>query len=83
MFIKLLLLSLILLAIAIAGIAIKMFIKKGGEFKKQCATIDPQTGDKLGCSCKGSPGDGSCKNENEKQLDISPSLAQLKELQTE
>lgn len=71
------------MAIAIAGIAIKMFIKKGGEFKKQCATIDPQTGDKLGCTCKGSPADGSCENEKEKKIDISPSLAQLKELQTE
>ncbi len=83
MYIKLLLLSIILLAIAVAGIAIKMFIKKGGEFKKQCATIDPKTGDKLGCTCKRSKGDGSCKNEKEKQIDISATLAQIKELQAE
>lgn len=83
MYIKLLLLSIILLAVAIAGIAIKMFIKKGGEFKKQCSSIDPETGTKLGCSCEGSPGDGSCNNEQDKQLDISPTLAQFKELQTE
>lgn len=83
MYFKLLLLSIILIAIAVAGIAIKMFIKKGGEFKKQCATVDPETGTKLGCSCDGSPGDGSCKNDKEKHLEISSTLAQLKELQTE
>ncbi len=82
MYIKLLIVSIVLLAIAVAGIAIKMFLKKGGEFKKQCATIDPQTGNRLGCTCKGSPSDGSCKNENEEKI-ISPTLAQIKELQSE
>lgn len=82
MYIKLLILSVVLLAVAVAGIAIKMFVKKGGEFKKQCASIEPQTGNRIGCTCEGSPSDGSCKNENEKKK-ISPVLAQIKELQAE
>jgi len=42
-----------LIGIAVAGIAIKMFVKKNGEFKKQCSVKDPKTGESLGCSCGG------------------------------
>ncbi|HPS83369.1 MAG TPA: hypothetical protein PLA88_03565 [Bacteroidales bacterium] len=42
-----------LIGLAVAGIAIKMFLKKGGEFKKQCSVKDPKTGESLGCSCGG------------------------------
>ena len=45
------LLTLALLTLAIAGIAIKMFVRKGGEFKKQCATIEFESGEKVGCVC--------------------------------
>ncbi|MBC8319228.1 MAG: membrane or secreted protein [Bacteroidetes bacterium] len=83
MYLKLLLITVILLAIAFAGIAIKMFIKKDGEFKKQCSTIDPQTGKNLGCTCQGSPSDGSCGNDEKEHKHISPSLAQIKEFQTD
>ena len=65
MFLKLLLLTIGLLALAFAGIGIKMFVKKGGEFKKECSSVDPETGKKLGCSCEGAPGDGSCRKEKE------------------
>ncbi len=58
---KLILITVALLAIAIAGIAIKMFVKKDGEFKKSCSTVDPDTGEKLGCSCGGR--DKSCHND--------------------
>jgi hypothetical protein len=40
-----------LIAVAIAGIAIKMFVRKDGEFKKQCATIEFETGERVGCVC--------------------------------
>lgn len=63
-FIKILLITIVFLALAFAGFAIKMFFKKGGEFKKQCSTVDPRTGQPLGCSCGGN-GDGSCRNEDE------------------
>lgn len=64
-FLKILLITIVFLALAFAGFAVKMFFKKGGEFKKQCSTVDPETGQPLGCSCGGS-GDGSCRNEEEK-----------------
>lgn len=49
-----------LVGLAFAGIAIKMFLKKGGEFKKQCSVKDPQTGKSLGCTCGGH--DKTCHN---------------------
>lgn len=48
-------------ALAFVGIGIKMFLKKGGEFKKSCSTVNPKTGERLGCSCGG--GENSCHNE--------------------
>jgi len=49
-----------LVGLAIAGIAIKMFLLKGGEFKKQCSVKDPKTGQSLGCGCGGNG--QSCHN---------------------
>ena len=63
-FIKILLITIVFLALAFAGFAVKMFFKKDGEFKKECSTVDPRTGQPLGCSCGGN-GDGSCRNEDE------------------
>jgi len=81
MFLKLLIITVVLLAAAFAGIGIKMFVKKDGEFKKQCSTIDPQTGKNLGCSCEGAPGDGRCRKDNEKEHHHeSPIISQIKEL---
>ncbi|MFZ4399886.1 MAG: hypothetical protein ACOYO1_07620 [Bacteroidales bacterium] len=48
---KLFILAVLLIAIAFAGIAIKMFFIKGAQFKKTCNSIDPN-GNKIGCSCK-------------------------------
>ncbi len=82
MYLKLLFLTIIILAIAIAAIAVKMFFKKGGEFKKQCSSVDPETGKKLGCSCEGAPGDGSCRKEEEylKKEEVSPFVSQIEAL---
>jgi len=90
MYWKLLLLSIVIMAIVFAGLAIKMFFKKDGEFKKQCSTVDPDTGKNLGCSCVGAPGDGSCRSDDEEHdhnhdhhhKHASPALAQIKELET-
>lgn len=60
--IKILLITIVLLAIAISGIAIKMFLKKGGEFKKQCSSVDPVTGERFGCTCGKAEG-ASCDND--------------------
>jgi len=59
---KLLLITTILLALAIGGIAIKMFLKKGGEFKKQCSSIDPETGQRFGCTCGKAESGEVCEN---------------------
>jgi hypothetical protein len=52
MFIKLFLLSMVILGVAFVGFAIKMFFIKGGQFKKQCSSsiTDPKTGKKLACA---------------------------------
>ncbi len=52
MFVKLFLLSVVILGVAFAGFAIKMFFIKGGQFKKQCSSSirDPKTGKKLACA---------------------------------
>jgi hypothetical protein len=46
------LLAIILLALAIGGIAIKMFFIPGETFKKTCGSqFDPKTGKALACTC--------------------------------
>ena len=51
------------MGIGFAGIAIKMFFKKDYTFKKQCSSVDPKTGKRLGCAC----GTGSCHNDTDKK----------------
>jgi hypothetical protein len=58
---KLILVSIVLLALAFAGIAIKMFFFKDAEFTKSCSSIDPESGKRLGCSCGGTES-ASCEN---------------------
>ena len=59
---KVILLSVILISIAVAAIAIKMFVKKDGEFKKSCSSVDPDTGKPLGCTCGHGEGGSYCDN---------------------
>jgi len=59
---KILIISVVLIGLAIAGIAVKMFLKKGGEFKKQCSSVDPDTGERFGCTCGKAEGGESCEN---------------------
>lgn len=54
---KLILITAVLIAFAIAAIAIKMFVQKGGQFTKSCSSVDMETGEKIGCVC----GDGDPK----------------------
>ncbi|HOH99620.1 MAG TPA: hypothetical protein PLE85_03695 [Bacteroidales bacterium] len=58
---KLFLIAIVLIGLSIAGIAIKMFLKKGGEFKKSCQSVDPKTGQKIGCTC-GNQDTTTCDN---------------------
>lgn len=61
--IELLVITVLLLGLAIAGIAIKMFLKKDGEFQKVCGSVDPDTGQRLACTC-GKSSEEMCDNEN-------------------
>lgn len=63
---KVILITIVLIALAIAGIAIKMFVLKGGEFKKHCGSVDPKTGQKVPCTC-GKPEHEQCKNKKKKK----------------
>jgi hypothetical protein len=64
------LLAIILVALAIGGIAIKMFLVPGGTFKKTCGSaVNPDTGQPLECACAaGKPED--CKNPEERTTDL-------------
>ncbi|KAF0200373.1 MAG: hypothetical protein FD170_3548 [Bacteroidetes bacterium] len=62
MILKVVLLAVIIIGLSIAGIAIKMFLKKGGEFKKSCSSVDPATGERYGCSCGKAEGT-TCEND--------------------
>ena len=44
MFLKLVLISIVFIGLAFLGVAIKMFFKKNYTFKKQCSSVDPDTG---------------------------------------
>ncbi|MBU0488215.1 MAG: hypothetical protein KKD31_09740 [Bacteroidetes bacterium] len=51
MVLKVIILTVVLVAVAFLAIGIKMFFQKGGEFKKSCNSVDPKTGEKYGCTC--------------------------------
>ena len=76
LFFKILLLAVFIMALAFAGFAIKMFFKKDGEFKKQCSSVNPKTGQPFGCVC-GGEGDGNCENK-EKVNELKLKIRELK-----
>ena len=56
------LLSIFLIGLAVIGIAIKMFVQKGGMFTKSCSSVDTTTGQRIGCSCGAEGDERSCEN---------------------
>ncbi len=57
------LLAIALVALAIGGIAVKMFLIPGGTFTKTCgSSFDPKTGKAIPCSCASDDGE-SCHNQ--------------------
>lgn len=76
LFLKILLISVVFIGLAFAGFAVKMFFKKDGEFKKQCSSVNPATGQAVGCVC-GSEGDEKCKNK-EKIATLKIKIQELK-----
>lgn len=53
--------AILLIGIAVLGIAIKMFFIKGSTFTKTCGSVDPKTGQKVACTC-GDDGGGKKTN---------------------
>lgn len=65
------LLALLLIGLAIGGIAIKMFLVPGGTFTKTCGSVDPTTGKAKPCSCaSGNPEDCESSKEETKTSDL-------------
>ena len=63
---KVILLSIGLIGIAFAGIAIKLLLKKNGEFAGTCASNNPMFQDDSGsCSLCGARPSEQCLNEDE------------------
>jgi hypothetical protein len=59
---ELFIVAIVLIGIAIAGIAIKMLFKPNETFKKVCGSqFDPKTGKPMACSC-GSQSKEECEN---------------------
>lgn len=65
----------VILFICFCFIGIKMFFKKNGEFKKQCSSVDPLTGERFGCTCGKSSVYDECKSSKKYQpLEINKEL---------
>ena len=65
---KVLILTIGLLGLAVAGIAIKLLVKKDGEFAGTCASNNPMFQDDSGsCSVCGARPQDQCLNESEKE----------------
>ncbi len=58
---KLILVAIVLVSIAFAGIAVKMFFIKDSQFRKSCSSVDPLTGEQMSCGCEGNE-EVSCEN---------------------
>lgn len=62
---KLVLLSVGILAVAFAGIAIKILVKKDGKFAGTCASNNPMLREEgIGCSVCGAKPEEMCKKED-------------------
>ena len=66
--IQVLLLTVGLLGLAVAGIAIKLLVKKDGEFAGTCASNNPMFQDESGsCSVCGARPQDQCLNKSEEE----------------
>jgi hypothetical protein len=68
---QVIILAIILLAVAIGGIAIKMFLIPGGTFTKTCgSTFDPKTGKPVPCACASGKPEDCQSNDQERETDL-------------
>lgn len=57
-----LLFALFVVALMFVGLGIKMLVKKKGEFKRPCTSMDPYTGKGGGCVCANGAKNVKCHN---------------------
>ncbi|MBR1769864.1 MAG: hypothetical protein IJ748_05330 [Bacteroidales bacterium] len=70
-----LIVSVVLIAVCFLLIAIKMLIKKNGEFKRHCSSVDPYTGERTNCFCGHSNiMKSDCKNTKHSVLEVDTDL---------
>ena len=51
-----------LIALAVLGIAVKMLLRRNGEFTTSCSSVDPATGKSRPCTCAGNDDEARCEN---------------------
>ncbi|MCH3924741.1 MAG: hypothetical protein LKE30_07480 [Bacteroidales bacterium] len=65
----------VVLALCLLGLAVKIILKKHGEFKRQCSSIDPYTGERMNCMCgKTNVLDSSCEQKTHTILEVDQTL---------
>lgn len=65
----------VVVAFSLAFIGIKMLVKKNGEFKRHCSSVDPYTGERIGCVCGHSNIlTSDCKSEKHTVLEVDKDL---------
>jgi hypothetical protein len=64
---KILLPAILILAIAILGMAVRILLVKGGKFRKSCSSVDTGSGETRSCECNSSTPEvhSQCKNYNQ------------------
>ncbi len=62
---QLFLLTIALLGVAFAALGIKMFLIPGGQFVKQCSSVDVGSNKHIGCSCGEKKPEDRCENYEE------------------
>ena len=73
MFLLVLIVTVVVVMLAFWGIGIKMIVKKNGEFKRHCSSVDPLSGDKHGCVCGKTIMD-DCDNKRYSPLEVNREL---------
>ncbi len=65
----------VLIAACFLLFAVKILLKKNGEFKRHCASFDPYTGDRTNCVCGNrNVFTSKCKSKKHSVLEIDPDL---------
>ena len=67
--------TVLLLLICLVFFGVKIILKKNGEFKRSCSSVDPLTGEKTFCSCSNKSVYNDCKKGDKYNiLDINKEL---------